>query len=305
MFFVFPGDDTKLGVLTGVLSNVDEELVKFGGRAGGMGFVRDTMDGGASPWLMHANADSVPLKWFEDGGLRCGDAKEMPANWPPQENLTGYSAKKEDAIPIRCKCKGVDFVLHRGDYEGVEKEDLPWNIDPVTHKLLVGMCACISCRLQSGVDVFYWTFSEMKNISFPPSSSHATFPTHMLALNALIDTKDPAVGTLTYYNSSPNAYRYFCRTCSACVFYAKGARPTFVDIAVGALEASDGARAEGMLSWPFGARLVFQEDGDGGWREGLYERVRRGAEEYRIQRGYAKNYHRLELEQEAAKKEEQ
>jgi hypothetical protein len=77
MFFVFPGDDTKLGVLTGVLSNVDGELIQFGGSGGGMGFVRDTMDGGASPWLMHANVDGVPLKAFEDGGLRCEDAKEV------------------------------------------------------------------------------------------------------------------------------------------------------------------------------------------------------------------------------------
>jgi hypothetical protein len=96
MFFAFPGDDTRLGVLTGVLSNVDvgeKDLIKFGGKAGGMGFVRDTRDGGAAPWLTHVNGDGVALKWLEDGGLRCEEAKTMPVDWPPPENLTGYSAK--------------------------------------------------------------------------------------------------------------------------------------------------------------------------------------------------------------------
>jgi hypothetical protein len=292
MFFAFNKDDTKLGVLTGVLSNVDADLVHFGG----LGFVKDTLDGGATPWLLQANADGVPLKRSERSNWG-DDAKLVSDDWPAAENLTGYEAKKEDTIPIRCKCKGVDLVLHRGDYTDVKEEDLPWNIDPATHKLLAEFCACDSCRLQAGVDIFYWTFAEMQNIYFPSTFKHKAFPTHMLDLNALIDAKDPAIGTLSYYTSSPNIHRYFCNKCSSCIFYAKGERPTFVDVAVGVLDASDGARAEGMLSWTYGVRLNFQEDGDGGWREGLYERVKKGAEEYRVARGYAKNWERVKKDQ--------
>jgi hypothetical protein len=292
MFFVFDG---KVGVLTGVLSNVDvEELIRFGG----LGFVKDTLDGGASEWLVHVNKGGVPLKrseranWGDDAGL-------VEEDWPPVDKLAGYEGKTaEDVIPIRCKCSGVDLLLHCGDYEGMKEADLPWNIDPMTNKLLAEFCACDSCRLQAGVDVFYWTFAEMKNISFPTGTISKSFPTHMNDLNALIDGKDPAIGTLSYYNSSPNVHRYFCSECSACIFFAKGERPTFADVAVGVLEASDGARAEGILSWTYGARLDYQEDGDGGWREGLYERVRKGAEEYRVSRGYAKNWKRVKKDKE-------
>lgn len=66
--------------------------------------------------------------------------------------------------------------------------------------------------------------------------------------------------------------------------------PHHLDVAVGVLEASDGARAEGLLSWPYGARISYREDGDGRWREKLFDNVEKSAEEYRISRGYPKNW---------------
>jgi hypothetical protein len=178
----------------------------------------------------------------------------------------------------------------------MNQEALPWNVDPTTHKLLADFCGCDSCRLQSGLDVFTWAFAEMKQVSFSKDPS-TPFPNHMADLNELIDAHDPAIGTLRYYKSSPEVSRYFCGNCSACIFYANGKRPTFVDIAVGVLEAPDGARAEGMLSWAYGVDVSFREDGDGGWREGLFSRVEKDAEEYRVARGYPRNWHRLKKDE--------
>jgi hypothetical protein len=74
------------------------------------------------------------------------------------------------------------------------------------------------------------------------------------------------------------------------VFYASGNRPQIVDVAVGLLDSKYGARVENMLSWPFGKTMSFQEDGDGGWRESLFERLRSKAEDWRVARGYPKNW---------------
>ncbi len=278
-----------MGVVTGALGNVDvgdRQLIKFSAT----GFVGDTKDGGASPWMVALNGDGVDLKrykYFVPG--RGQEAEELPADWPTASTLPELKTKEEDSVPIRCKCGGVDLVLHRGDYKHMSEEELPSNVEPVSRKLKAGFCGCDSCRLQSGSDVFYWTYTETKNLSFGKDSSKA-FPKDLFALNDLIDAKDPAVGTLKYYNSSPDVYRHFCDTCSATVLYTCGKRPQIFDVAVGLLESSDGARVENMLYWPFGKTFSFQEDGNGGWRESLFERLRSKAEEWRIARGYPKNW---------------
>ncbi|KAH7361300.1 Mss4-like protein [Pyrenochaeta sp. MPI-SDFR-AT-0127] len=296
IFWASRQDQTRLlGVLTGALSNEKETLIKFVDQS----FVGDTLDGGASVWMFHPNHDGSEMKRFRLGSDD-ENAEELPQQWPSPSELTGYELTKEDAIPIRCKCRGVDYVLHRGDYSKTNKEDLPFNIDPQTYKLVAEFCGCDSCRLQSGVDVFHWTFAEMKHISF---RNNQPFPTHSTDLKKMIDARDPNVGTLTYYISSPGVERYFCSNCSACIFYSWQERPEILDIAIGVLEASDGARAEGLLSWTFGARIDFREDGDGGWRQNLFDKVEKEGEEYRIERAYPKNWKRLAKEKAIAKGE--
>jgi hypothetical protein len=207
--------------------------------------------------------------------------------------------KKGDSVAIRCKCRGVDLVLHRGDYSDTKQDELPWNIDPKTHKLLASFCSCDSYRLQSGTEVFNWTFAEIKDISF--SDRKDAFPTSGLELKKLVDAKNSAPGTLAYYSSSVDVQRYFCSNCSACIFYAVDDRPNLFDIAVGILEASDGARAEGLLSWLYGAPISHREDGDGGWRENLFDNVEKDVEDYRIARSYPKNWARSQKDKKAGR----
>ena len=54
-------------------------------------------------------------------------------------------------------------------------------------------------------------------------------------------------GTLKAYRSSRGVTRYFCNTCGATIFWTGESRPQLIDVAVGILDAEEGARAESWL----------------------------------------------------------
>ena len=301
LFYTFAKAPEHLGVVAGVLKNHDIDLVKIDKHV----FVGDTIDGGATMWLRKPNSDESEARRFKEGS----SGEQVPDDWPPTSSLTGYEKKTEDpSIPVSCHCKGVNFHLHREDYEG-KTEQLPWFIDPKTHKSIASFDACDSCRLQSGVDIFHWTFSNIASISFDSSAqdkdgTKVSF-NKTTELRAAVDAGDAVIGTLAYYQSSPDVQRYFCKVCSATVFYACDDRPDCVDVAIGLLNAPDGARAEGFLSWILGGKISWVEDTDGGWREGLFKRAHKEAEEWRIQRGYPKDFRRVETEEKEKKESAQ
>jgi hypothetical protein len=66
-------------------------------------------------------------------------------------------------------------------------------------------------------------------------------------------------GTLKAYQSSPDVTRYHCGVCGASVFFTCEDRTDLVDVAVGLLDAPEGARAESWLEWRMN-RLSFRED---------------------------------------------
>ncbi len=294
MFYETTRFPERLGVFSGVLRNIDTDIVRLARHI----FVEDTKDGGATVWLRRPNGDGEEIpRFIEFEG-------EMDWDWPT--TLTSDSPKeedpKEDLIPVWCHCKGIQLRLHRGDYASriqAGTKDLPWFIDPSTGKPLAAFDACDSCRLQFGVDMVNWTFAELANISHHnPNEPPSPFPRTTSSLKSAVDTHDPAIGTLAYYASSPDVQRYFCRICSATVFYACDDRPDMVDVAIGLLESPDGARAEGFLSWNLGGVPNWAGDTKGGWREGLVKRVQNDAEEFRIARGWEKCWRRVQKEAE-------
>jgi len=295
MFFGFPQDSDKpLGVFTGTIQNDPGDLVKIEEHI----FVGDTKDGGASMWLRKVNADGSEAPRYkerkENDKGEPGDS--YPFEWPSADDMPGFHKVTSESLPIRCKCKGVDLVLHRGNYEGKSEKDLPWFIDPETHKLLAGFCGCESCRLFGGVDTWTWAFAELENITFPDKAKQPLFPNSTADLKALIDAKDPSVGTLTYYASSPDVQRFFCSNCSACVFYGADDRKHMVDVAIGVLESPDGSRAEGFLSWAYGRGVTRLDENKGGWRHDFFVRMMEEGEEWRERRGYPKNWQRKRRE---------
>ncbi|KAJ4359948.1 uncharacterized protein N0V89_000507 [Didymosphaeria variabile] len=289
--------DKELGLLTGTLRNTPGDVVKITNHI----FVGDTQDGGASMWLRKPNADGTEAKRYRERAEtdKGESAEAVLSDWPPHNSLTGSEAKKEGPVPIWCKCKGVSLVWQPGSYNGIKDDELPWFVDPATHKALAGFCACESCRLFGGVDVWNWGFAELKDIRF--ANKQPGFPASSDALRALVDAKDPSIGTLTYFASSSDAQRYFCSNCSASVFYASDDRTFMVDVALGVLGASDGARAEGYFSWAYGGAISHLEENSGYWRYDLFDRVAKEGERWRIDRNYPKNWRRLAREKAAEK----
>lgn len=69
-------------------------------------------------------------------------------------------------------------------------------------------------------------------------------------------------GTLKKYRSSAEATRFFCETCGATVFWDGDVRPGLIDVAVGLMDAEEGARAETWLEWRT-ERISYREDSEG------------------------------------------
>ncbi|GAB1314795.1 hypothetical protein MFIFM68171_05005 [Madurella fahalii] len=315
----------RYGVFTGVLDfavNGDEQglperLVTYEDHV----YVGDTLDGGAAPWLRRMNGDAgEPVKLWLGGRNK---SEEVPAGvqWPPVGELPAYEVDLKAAegdkgnVPIRCHCRGVDLVLRAGqaqrDFAERQKkgEKLSWIVDPVTHKLIGGFDGCTSCRVWGGSEVFNWTFTMVQHLSFAGGESGG-FPLDTVELQAAVEAKDgrqrdPRFGTLAIYASSPDVQRYFCSRCSASVFYAVNDRPGFLDVAVGVLDSPDGARAESVISWAFGGDMVWRVDMVGSWRENLMHAVESESEQWRVERGYPKNWHRVASEEAAKKSEEE
>ncbi len=305
------------GALSGVVSEGEGEVPVLV-RCEDHIFVGDTVDGGAVCWLRGMNGEGdegPPVRvWL---GAR-GASEEVPpgVRWPALESLLGYEVGLKTAegdrgnVPVRCHCGGVDLVLRAGElqreFEEMQKkgEELPFLVDPVTHKMLASLDACESCRRCAGSELCNWTFSLLRHISFAAGDEAGGFPQSTAELKTAVEgtegkRRDPRFGTLAFYISSPTVQRYFCGRCSAQVFYAVDSRPDLVDIAVGLLDSPDGARAESVLSWSFGGTTSWMQDMVGTWREPLWRAALKEVEEWRIARGYPKNWHRVAREQQA------
>ncbi len=287
MFYETKKYPSQLGVFTGTLRNIDTDLVRHTKHI----YVEDTKDGGASVWLKKPNSDGneVPRYRERSGGVPW-DLPCLPASAGPE------GQRGEEPLPISCHCKGVQLLLHGARYASMERGQVPWFIDPRTNKSLASFDVCDSCRLQFGVDIVNWTFTDLADIS---QANGGAFPKDMAEMKAAVDMANPEVGTLGYYQSSPGAQRYFCKRCSASVFYICDSRPEIADVAIGLLESPDGARAERYLSWTLGDALMWVDDTRGGWREGLMKRVQADAEEFRIASNYPVSWRRLAQEDKA------
>lgn len=298
MFFHehYEGRPESLGVFIGVLTNHPvDKFVKVVDHI----FVEDTIDGGATPWLMDINPDGTPPKLWKG---RMNTTEELEAPWPAIDSLMKAEDKTgPDLIPLQCHCKGVNLTVRRMDSEfskmKASGKELPWFVNPRNLKHMCGFDPCDSCRPMFGVDMVHWTFVLAQQVEFAENTGEP-FPADTLQLKeAVLDSnRDPRLGTLSLYASSPDVQRYFCSRCSASVFYAVDDRPELLDVAAGLLCAPEGARAESLLAWELGSAIGNVGDVQGGWREKYVKAVRRGAEKWRIQRGYPKSWRRINAE---------
>ncbi|KAM0429979.1 hypothetical protein ACHAPT_005985 [Fusarium lateritium] len=271
-----------LDVFTGALNNVPvQNLIRFPDQI----FVRDTEDGGSAQWLRSVNSDGTESRcWI----ARASKSEAFDPDTPSGMYPSSAETNRTRDIPIQCRCKGVNLVLRRSaeDFSSLKPGSLPFFVEPTTHKHLTSFDACNSCRSVFGVEIINWTFALLRQVHFATDTEQTGFPqsTQELAQAVSRSDGDPRLGTLKLYKSSPDVQRYFCSRCSASVFYAVDDRPDLVDVAVGLLDAPEGARAENELVWNLGSRVGGEDDVFGGWREEFINSVKESAEKWRVQR---------------------
>ncbi|KAH6992867.1 Mss4-like protein [Fusarium venenatum] len=284
----------SIGVFTGALKDVRvKNLVKFVDQI----FVGDTQDGGISPWLWNVNQDGSRLRlWKGNRDM----SEELSDNWPTSAGGPVPGAVSRDSIPIRCRCKGVQFMFRPSnvDFSDTAQNTIPFYVDPKSHKHLATLDPCSYCRLSVGVDVMNWTFALPAQIEFAQDSKEGSFPrnTHELKDAVQSPNRDPRYGTLAMYRSSSDVQRYFCSRCSALVFYTVDDRPDVIDVAVGLLQAPEGARAESVLVWHLGAKTMGDEEHGDSWRDTFARSVNETSERWRIEKGHPKTWARLAAE---------
>ncbi len=224
-------------------------------------FLPDTKDGGLSAWV-----SDVPA--FE--------------GYPNRSKRVQYSDSRgstsaligDTELKAYCHCKGVQFKISRPNRASKElsspwpdlqkpyifgppenKDDVKWWLRANDAKYLAGTCVCSSCRLASGFDIQTWAFIPKANI-FQSNGDPLSFD----------------IGTLKQYKSSEGTFREFCSKCGATVFWHCDQRPDLIDVSVGLLDASDGARSETWLEW-WTDRVSFEEEAH---NRGLVSRLSAG-----------------------------
>ncbi|KAJ1328069.1 GFA family protein [Microdochium nivale] len=353
--------ETSFGVFTGALPNVEipggGPLVAWEHHM----YLGDTKDGGAAPWLKMLDYTrdedgsggrfTTSRLWHERRmkSDEISEAEDWFAATTPVEGLSAatkellLTQKQQDdedeiTIPVRCKCGGVELELLASaacnEFSQMPRDQLPRFVDPDNNKSVATFDVCDSCRLASGLDIFHWTFYLLKHIVFAAdgktSSQHQQqgrgLPRSTGELKKAVVAdgaqRDPRLGTLKMYASSPDVQRYFCGQCSAVVFYACDDLSEQVDVAVGLLQAPlpgdknnssspnqnrshGGARADDLLSWKYGGKTGWRQDVEGGWRDDMLKNVERDVAAWRDRRGLRKNWRVVNDETADAKNGEQ
>ena len=224
-------------------------------------FLPDTKDGGLGAWV-----SDVPA--FEGYPNRSKRVQNSDCRGSTSA-LIG-----DTELKAHCHCMGVQFKISRPNQASKElsspwpdlqkpyisgppenKDDFKWWLRAKDAKYLAGTCVCSSCRLASGFDIQTWAFIPKANI-FQSNGDPLSFD----------------IGTLKQYKSSEGTFREFCSRCGATVFWHCDQRPDLIDVSVGLLDASEGARSETWLEW-WTDRVSFEEEAH---NRGLVSRLSAG-----------------------------
>ncbi|KAK0619377.1 hypothetical protein B0T14DRAFT_519180 [Immersiella caudata] len=197
-------------------------------------FVGDTLDGGLTPFLSGPNV----RVWL--GRREQSQEIVFPRLWPsPAPN----SSSPPDDMPIRCHCKGVDFVFDAREALALDKNE----DGSIEARRMEGILDGWESRV---LDVMPWVVIPLKHIGLGVEGEGlADFPGTTPTLRITVDQLSPKIGTLKYYVTSSRTLRFFCGGCSAVVFLAEEENAEAVKVAAGLLGSPDGAMARGIVSW--------------------------------------------------------
>lgn len=219
-------------------------------------FVADTLDGGFADFFPTFKDKPVPrFAGFTN------KSQELPLYWYSSERPQ-IKPLPSDRLHCYCKCGGVNFWITRPSERSKKAlgawpdllipyhsnqpriDHTAWWLRDNGRKFLGGVCSCNSCRLDSGFEWIEWAFVPTVDIS-QDADGKVRFSVPF--------------GTLKAYRSNHDVTRYHCGTCGASAFYQTDDRTDLVDVAVGLMDAPEGARAETWLEFST-KRLSFRED---------------------------------------------
>lgn len=274
----------------------------------GYEYIHDTRDGGFSDFMPTLN-NRLLDRWSHD----INTYPQLPLYWRDPSNAK-ETLEPTARLPAHCKCNNITFYIarpssqsthatrpwpdllvpyHSSQNQGSDKDNdnalsatsgEPWHLRASNTKFLAGLCSCTSCRLASGQELTAWAFIPLADISL---DAEGKVP---LELSSVTGTggSTRGFGSLQTYRSSENVTRSFCSVCGAIVFFAliepdQTAAQTLLDVAIGLLNAPEGARAENWLEWHT-ERLSFREDAVGR-ADSLADGVEKGLREFKERRG--------------------
>lgn len=178
-------------------------------------FVADTKDGGLANLLESFGGRTI--KRFSghphDGG-------NLPLRW--RSPGTVQTEPMPDNLHARCKCGGIQLWIHRPS-DG--------------SKYKASICACGACRLATGME---WCVGPTAEIPISKVSLDRCGQQNVPELSGF--------GTLSVFQAAATVKRGFCGTCGATVLLHRGGMSVF-HLAVGLMDAPEGARAERWLDW--------------------------------------------------------
>lgn len=223
-------------------------------------FVHDTQDGGMSAWFPTVTA----WEGFSKESKQVDCSHQQTPRRHMRDNAQVAAAEPE--LHCYCHCKRIQFKITKPNEESrqvsspfadllapyvsaspgtvANDRDVKWWLCSNEKKYLAGLCACTSCRTNSGFDIQAWTFIPKANLY------------HMDGKPLDFAAMGDALGE---HQSSKGVHRQFCRTCGATVFWRDDVRPGLIDVSVGLLNAEEGSRAESWLYWRT-ERVSFEEE---------------------------------------------
>lgn len=287
-------------VMTGTLEAFDSIL-----DLKGYEYIHDTVDGGFSDFMPTVNNHLLD-RWSHD----INTSPQLPLNWRDPSTPKGPANNTTTRLQAHCKCNSITFHIARPSSQSTHATrawpDLlvpyhssqtrtsskplePWHLRASNTKFLAGLCSCTSCRLASGQEITAWAFVPLVDISLDAEGKRPLGLGSVTGTDTSASTSTdsgenaPNLSKVQTYQSSENVTRSFCSVCGAIVFFALSERDQnsatmLLDVAIGLLDAPEGARAESWLEW-WTKRLSFREDAVGR-ADSLVEGMEKGLREF-------------------------
>lgn len=191
-------------------------------------FVGDTKDGGITNLL-----ESLGGKTIKRFANHPRDEEQLPLDWrSPRIDQTEPTSNK---LHARCKCDGIQLWIHP-----------PAN----GSRYPASVCACSECRLATGME---WCVGLTAEIPISAISLESSGSQNVHDISGF--------GTLVVFQSAAGVKRGFCGTCGATVLLHREGTSA-LRLAVGLMDAPEGARAERWLDWDVPSLAAFDDVGE-------------------------------------------